>query len=738
MVNKKAFSFVEIIIAVSIIALLTLIWFSYMNSSKDKTDNAKVVSDIATLNNALLSYSQDNGKLPMPGWNENFFKVNTDYAHSYSWSETFWVYGSVTKNTIPKKYLDILPLDPRTNSYYSYGKTKESNEFEIAWVQKIDSEYKASVSWDYTAENWPYNLIREYNGADFVNNDSKTNLPYNPEELVLIATDSKWNVFREWDKIRTDTTSVYKNNVVLYNTTNDLELFFSDGSVSILKQGSEITLNKLNFPKNNNLTTFIQIALKTGTIWTRATHLNDDSEFQVSTTDSTAAVRWTIFWVSYDTTNWTDVVVIKWKVDVIKNTLDADWNEILIKELNAWDSVKTKNQQIRAWTTPAIQTTDYENTIKTKFILNKAIRDNTKIESIRSQNNKKKQDNQKKISKYSCMLNGQEVAESNESHPTWKYMYKEKISANCNSDSNRQEVQCVKWNILVNSAYRYDSCNAPWNCWAYNKDNFTANNITPWSSATVTKTIDYKDTTSWVKMWEYTSKRTIKCKSDGSWYDQIGSDINSSLTCDAPDYVIDNNTWYCKAVAVTCSIWNLTWWTENADWKCVVDLSIPTSSFGSNINIDTTDYEILINWNPITLNHISKVFKIKWKEYSDWKRYTIFHVTPNYSSEDYPLNTFSSFQIREKDDWSETWAGWVTVSWNWCNCNWQWYYETPWNRDWEHCWYTWLWWEQNERYCNNIKWSDWLDVVCAREKDHSWRPAKCDWFENKSWIWTIY
>jgi hypothetical protein len=38
-----------------------------MNSSSEKVDNAKVVSDIETLNNALLSYSQDNGELPMPG-----------------------------------------------------------------------------------------------------------------------------------------------------------------------------------------------------------------------------------------------------------------------------------------------------------------------------------------------------------------------------------------------------------------------------------------------------------------------------------------------------------------------------------------------------------------------------------------------------------------------------------------------------------------------------------------------
>ncbi|NCO01598.1 MAG: hypothetical protein GW906_07190 [Epsilonproteobacteria bacterium] len=39
----------------------------------------------------------------------------------------------------------------------------------------------------------------------------------------------------------------------------------------------------------------MKLTLTTGTIWTKATHLNDSSNFEVYTTDSTAAVRGTIF-----------------------------------------------------------------------------------------------------------------------------------------------------------------------------------------------------------------------------------------------------------------------------------------------------------------------------------------------------------------------------------------------------------------------------------------------------------
>ena len=92
----------------------------------------------------------------------------------------------------------------------------------------------------------------------------------------------------------------------------------------------------------------------------------------------------------------------------------------------------------------------------------------------------------------------------------------------------------------------------------------------------------------------------------------------------------------------------------------------------------------------------------------------------------------------------------ITFSWNWCDCNWQWFYEKSWNRDWEKCWSeAWpvtYWWEKNERYCNNIIWNDWLNVICAREKTKkihlffwwwTYSPNKCDWFENKSWNWIL-
>jgi type II secretory pathway pseudopilin PulG len=51
---------VEIIIVLSLVALLSVVGLSYTKSHNDKTYNTKVSTDIKTIENSLLSYSQDN------------------------------------------------------------------------------------------------------------------------------------------------------------------------------------------------------------------------------------------------------------------------------------------------------------------------------------------------------------------------------------------------------------------------------------------------------------------------------------------------------------------------------------------------------------------------------------------------------------------------------------------------------------------------------------------------------
>lgn len=283
------FSFVELIVVISIISLISVIWLSINNNYTEKSKNTRITADVQTLKNALESYRNDNKNLPEPKWNQKYFDDSANYVH-YDEPTAYWVAGFINEDTIPNKYLNSLPLDPRTNQYYAYGKTLTwGMYFEISWVNKVNWNYEAMVVWDYTGETWPYNLIREYNWPDFVYDKSRTSFPYNPDERILrakIGTYS-WAVTVNWNPINSDWT---KNNYLqAWDTINvpmwwQAVLYFNDWSKSYLwdtTRASELTLANMKFKEENNLYTKIQLALSYGSIWTMTSKLDSNSDFEI-------------------------------------------------------------------------------------------------------------------------------------------------------------------------------------------------------------------------------------------------------------------------------------------------------------------------------------------------------------------------------------------------------------------------------------------------------------------------
>ena len=366
MQNKKAFSFVEIIITISIIALLVVIWMSYRWTQEQKATNVRTVADIWTLNNSLQTYLQDKNSLPEPKWNNNYFSTGAEYRHDAN--DAFWVHWFVTQDLLPKKYLDYLPLDPRTNQYYAYWKTINKNFYEVAWVIKKDENYITKVKWNYTSwEDLPNSLIREYNWPEFVEDWSKEAFPYNPEERVLIA---KINSFSGTVSITWPNNSYLINNekqilnhtIVSWDTVSvsagwQAYIFYSDWSQSTLwdsSKDSKLVFANMQYKQKNNLLTRIQLALDSGTLWTKATKLNSNwekSDFEVYTQDTEAAVRWTIFGVNR---NWnkTKITVKQWTVTVkkIEKQNGANISNIseLVKEIKK-ENIKKDNLNID-WT----------------------------------------------------------------------------------------------------------------------------------------------------------------------------------------------------------------------------------------------------------------------------------------------------------------------------------------------------------------------------------------------------
>ncbi len=299
--NKKAFSLVEMIIVIAIIILLSVIATSINSNLKTKTLNTRTIADIETLNNALTSYGQENADLPEPKWNTNWFKQDTSYAEKTD-SDVFGVYGQITADTLPSRYLNIVPLDQFTWAFYAYGKTLNASkpQFEVAGILRDSWNPRATVAWNYAAQTGPYNLIREYNGPNFVYDESTKYFPYNPNELALNARITEFIGTVTIDSVQVNPNQVIsEGDEIQVSPGSQATLYFWDGSKSVIWDTSSqtiLTLNEMSYPQDkNSLISKVSLTLSAGTIWTNATQMGDDSEFSVQTWDTTAAVRGTIF-----------------------------------------------------------------------------------------------------------------------------------------------------------------------------------------------------------------------------------------------------------------------------------------------------------------------------------------------------------------------------------------------------------------------------------------------------------
>lgn len=659
--NKKAFSLIEVLISVSIIIILAIVATSTSNNLKNNSNNSKVISDLNTIENALVAYKTEKSSLPKPNGNTNNFQIDWKYNHSFEDENTFGIYWMFTENTLEKRFLDITPLDPRTNQYYSYGITKINNEFELAWVVWESENYIAKLVWNYNP-NWNiHSLIREYNGPNFIT-DKWNNLPYNPEDRLLVVTSQYWDIYKSWDTISNETWA-------------DLEIYFSDWSVSILSPWTILTLSDLDFKKSNNLISKVNLFLQAWSIWTKATKLDNESSFDIYTSDMTASVRWTVFKVEI-TTEWrTEITVLEWKVEVFswnENTGKTPIDTIEVIELPTWDLENPKKidsvsntvapitwlpEPIQVWfTNPPIIYTLEETIIDEKDI---------KIEISEKHEPK------------NCYLESIEVKNND-----YIQAYKEKNSNNCEASINKINRQCINWVLNWNNDYKYSSCSEPNKCpTTYDWQYVWVNQV--WDF----KTINRQENITW---WTKEITRSLTCDTDLQ-YDHIDTPWN--VTCDTTNWFIaDNINWTCN-----CSIWaslQLVWWVNKCiascssfeiDWTCQDSENILWSPW---ILYAIANYNTLKSFDLVGKNGIfwvaTSAINHSWDHWNEWSLnmsksftkiwdiYWVYIDAPD--NDDYIkyswLDIWNNFAIetRVQNVWeTQTWNKYVfdNNNWNW-------------------------------------------------------------------------
>jgi len=135
---KNGFTFIELIIVISIIAILTSIWFySYIWYLSESRDSQRK-SDLSQVTSALKIYKQKRWYYALPGDNFNIV---------YSWTTVAYQW-KLNKN-VHLNTLENLPTDPKIKIYYTYSVTTNKQEFELGATLENDDINQAIIKWNY-------------------------------------------------------------------------------------------------------------------------------------------------------------------------------------------------------------------------------------------------------------------------------------------------------------------------------------------------------------------------------------------------------------------------------------------------------------------------------------------------------------------------------------------------------------------------------------------------------------
>ena len=190
--NNYWFTIVELVVAMTILLILTGLWFySYTQNVVDARDSVRI-SDIASVSSQLKLYKKARGAYPLPG--DNFNILNRGRIVAIQW---------VLNENVTLTTLDKIPYDPSSEIAYSYWITRNKQEFQLALTLESAETGYAMLEWDYKSVSknvLPTILLAAETWADLEINAAETWWPTN--RLLFIF--NKWYhnlpYTHDWDR----------------------------------------------------------------------------------------------------------------------------------------------------------------------------------------------------------------------------------------------------------------------------------------------------------------------------------------------------------------------------------------------------------------------------------------------------------------------------------------------------------------------------------------------------------
>jgi len=272
--QNKAFTLVELIVVITILAILWTIAFISLQWYSSQARDSKRLSDIQNIKKSLELFSLNTWKYPLP---------DTWVEYSFSW-ELLWtqwiVWDQVSINL--SRNLNEKPLDPLSETEYVYSVTNTQTQFEILWLYESDliwtniganlvfAQQSNAATQDYAKISWTYNWIYVKSPSFIfptpsIINALNTEIDFNTNSWAIQSQVITWwdNNIWLWTWALSDLTMTYT--WVINNNSSDaekisvietLQNFYSGTSLSSIDEIADL-LSKTSDDDKKDLAEFL-------------------------------------------------------------------------------------------------------------------------------------------------------------------------------------------------------------------------------------------------------------------------------------------------------------------------------------------------------------------------------------------------------------------------------------------------------------------------------------------------
>ena len=204
--QNKAFTLVELIVVITILAVLATVWFISLTGYATESRDTKRMTDIATISKWLQTYLAKNSQVPEPS------ETKTIVNYSGSQLLTQWYAWESVLNEI--KVQDA--KDPVDNTFYTYSTNASNTKFQLLWfLENLYTQNKANIS-KANADYWDRVIYTKWHSVwVLLDNQDYTPINITPNSDIDLETSSDVYVWVFTNKYQiTGSGDVLKENIL--------------------------------------------------------------------------------------------------------------------------------------------------------------------------------------------------------------------------------------------------------------------------------------------------------------------------------------------------------------------------------------------------------------------------------------------------------------------------------------------------------------------------------------------